>query len=120
MALVLFKLRGRLTNRQRLSLEIGGGLFLLLLWYLMTSGEDPFVKKGILPRPLDVFSSFGDLYYENELIKNICRSIGFNLSGYIEAILLSLPLGFALGLVPFFRGAFQRAIDAIRYVPLPA
>jgi ABC-type nitrate/sulfonate/bicarbonate transport system permease component len=115
-----FKLRGRLSNRQRLSLEIGGGLFLLLVWFLVTSGEEPVVKKGILPRPVDVFNSFGDLYYDNELIKNICRSIGFNLSGYIEAILLSLPLGFALGLVPFFRGAFQRPVDAIRYVPLPA
>lgn len=116
----LFKLRGRLSNRARITLEIGGALFLLLLWYFATKGEDPLVKKGILPKPSDVFHSFADLYYDNELVKNICRSIGFNLSGYIEAILLSLPLGFALGLVPFFRGSLQRPVDAIRYVPLPA
>lgn len=93
---------------------------MLMVWYFVTAGAEPIITNGILPKPFDVFLSFGDLYYDNELIKNICRSIGFNLSGYMEAVLLSLPLGFALGLVPFFRGSLQRPVDAIRYIPLPA
>lgn len=116
----LFKLRGTLNRKQRIILEIGGALFLLLLWYLTTIGENPVFPKGILPKPIDVLFSFSDLFQDNELVKNVCRSLGFNLSGYIEAILLSIPLGFLIGLTPFFRGAFQRPIDAIRYVPLPA
>jgi NitT/TauT family transport system permease protein len=86
----------------------------------VTSGAEPMISKGILPNPVDVLKSFRDLHVDNELTKNVCRSLGFNLSGYIEAILLSIPLGFTLGLIPFFRGAFQGPVNAIRYVPLPA
>ena len=48
------------------------------------------------------------------------RSIGLNLAGYVEAILLAIPIGFLIGLLPFFRGLFQRHVDAIRYVPITA
>ena len=116
----LFTLRAALSRRDRTILELAGGGFLLFLWFLLTRGDDPVLPKGILPRPVDVLYSFADLYRDNELVKNVCRSIGFNLSGYIEAILISVPLGFALGLIPFFRGTLQRPVDAIRYVPLPA
>ncbi len=81
---------------------------------------NPIVSAAILPSPGSVLSSFKDLYYDNDLIVNTCYSIGYNLSGYVVALLLALPLGFLIGLFPFFRGSFQRPIDAFRYVPLPA
>jgi len=34
--------------------------------------------------------------------------------------LIAIPLGFLIGLIPLFRGAFQRQVDAFRYVPLTA
>ncbi len=114
----LFTLRGPLSNIQRTALEIGGFLFLLLIWYLVTMGEDPIMKAGIFPSPGKVLAAFGSLYHENELIKNTCLSIGLNLAGYVEAILIALPVGFLIGLLPFFRGAFQRQVDAVRYIPL--
>jgi NitT/TauT family transport system permease protein len=67
-----------------------------------------------------VFYAFKDLYVENELIMNIGKSIGLNLGGYFKAILYALPLGFLIALVPLLRGAFQKLIDAIRFIPLTA
>ncbi len=101
-------------------LAIAGLLASLLLWIVLTAGQKPFVNTSILPKPIDVFKAFGTLYRDNNLIQNITKSIGLNLAGYMEAILLAVPLGFLIGLIPFFRGFSQRQVDAIRYLPLTA
>jgi len=90
------------------------------LEYFGTRRADPLVRPGILPKPIAVLKAFPDLFINNELVKNMCRSIGLNLMGYVEAMLLAIPLGFLIGLLPFFRGLFQRQVDAFRYVPLTA
>jgi NitT/TauT family transport system permease protein len=116
----LFALRGELTNKQKNVLSVCGLAILLLLWFILTSGAEPILPKTALPHPLAVLAAFGDLYRENELIKNLCKSIGLNLGGYIKAILWSIPIGFAIGLVPMLRGMFQKVIDSIRFIPLTA
>ncbi len=83
-------------------------------------GEDPILRKQILPSPWSVFSSYQDLLVENDLVVNTTKSIGLNLSGYIIALLFTIPLGFIIGLYPIFRGLFQRYVEAIRFVPLTA
>lgn len=80
----------------------------------------PIVPRSSLPHPWRVITAFGDLYRDNDLLKDMFRSIGLNLGGYIKAILWSLPLGFVIGLVPLFRGAFQKIVDSIRFIPLTA
>lgn len=116
----LFKLKGYLSGRTDLLLTILGFVLLLLVWFLLTMGANPLVSTGILPKPASVLTAFGDLYRDNFLIKNTCRSIGLNLAGYLEAVLIAIPIGFLTGLYPFFRGTFQRQIDAFRFVPLTA
>jgi len=116
----LFKLRGELDKKQNFILAFGGILFLLLIWYLLTMGDEPMIEAGIFPKPYDVLTSYKELFQKNELLRNLCLSLGYNFAGYFEAILISIPIGFAIGLIPFFRGAFQRPVDALRYVPLPA
>ncbi|MGB1205801.1 MAG: ABC transporter permease [Chitinophagales bacterium] len=116
----LFKLRGPLTSQQRLWLEIGGFLFLLFIWFVLTVGENPLVRPAILPTPFAVLLAYPELYYDNKLIFNVCRSIGLNLAGYTEAMLIALPVGFLIGLIPLFRGSFHRSVDAFRFVPLTA
>ncbi|OQY04131.1 MAG: hypothetical protein B6I20_03585 [Bacteroidetes bacterium 4572_117] len=78
------------------------------------------IDKAILPSPIAVLSSLKELHFENFLIKNAFISIKLNILGYIEAIALSLFIGFIIGLVPFFRSLWRRYIDAIRFVPLAA
>ena len=116
----LFKLREPLRPRTRFFLEIFGLLFLLLIWYLLTVGAKPIVTPGILPKPIDVLKVYRELIFENELFTNLFRSLGLNLAGYLESMVLALPIGFVIGLWPFFRGSFQRGVDAIRFVPLTA
>ncbi len=116
----LFKLNGKLTKRQSLLLGAGGFVLLLLVWFLLTTGANPVFPSYILPKPGSVLRSFGSLYTDNDIVRNTCLSVGLNLAGYIEAILLSIPLGFLIGLIPFVKGLTQRQVDAIRYIPLTA
>lgn len=116
----LFKLRGELTPQRSLVLTIIGVVLFILVWSLLTMGGNPMVSPAILPSPLRVLRAFPDLINKDNLIVNLCKSIGLNLSGYILAILISLPLGFMIGLYPVFRGLFSKFLDAIRFVPLTA
>ncbi|MFZ1705097.1 MAG: ABC transporter permease subunit, partial [Saprospiraceae bacterium] len=116
----LFVLRGELSRQQSIILTVVGILFLLAVWLLLTTGSNPIMTKSSMPHPLKVLSAFGELYRDNELIMNMTRSIGLNIGGYIKAIGYALPLGFLIGLVPLFKGAFQKIVDAIRFLPLTA
>lgn len=116
----LLELRAPLSKTQQLYLGTAGILIFLVIWIILTMGQSPIVKPGILPHPMRVLSAYGDLYTDNDLIQNTFRSIGLNLAGYTAALLISLPIGFAIGLWGLFRGAFQSHIDAIRFVPLTA
>ena len=116
----MFRLRGPLTKAQSTILASIGVAMLIGLWIILTAGENPMVVKQILPSPFNVVSSYSELLSENDLVVNTGKSIGLNLAGYILALLVTLPLGFAIGLVPLLRGLFQRYVEAIRFVPLTA
>ena len=74
----------------------------------------------ILPPPNKVIGSYSSLLEHDELISNTGRSIWLNIQGYLWALLIALPFGFILGLIPLFRGLFSKQIDALRYLPLSA
>ncbi len=99
---------------------IAGIVLVILLWTLLTYGAEPIVTSGILPSPIRVFWAFGELFQQNALLRNMGLSIGLNLSGYLEAILITIPVGFIIGLMKFPRFAFKIQVDAIRYIPLTA
>lgn len=114
----LFALRGELDKRVQVSLEIGGVLCLLALWSLVCLvGIAP---PSILPSPWAVVSSLPDLHFKDAMVRNLGYSMYLNVSGYIEAVLICVPLGFLIGLFPFFKGLFSRQVDAIRFIPLTA
>lgn len=116
----LFKIHGTLNPRLSLLLGLAGVIIIVLLWTMLTMGATPVVSSAILPHPLRVLNSFSDLYRDNDLIKNTFRSLGINLAGYLEAVLIAVPLGFLIGLIPLFRGGFQRQVESVRYIPLTA
>ncbi len=74
----------------------------------------------ILPTPLQVIKSFPSLFQEKALFSNTIISIWRNLQGYFWAVLISIPIGFLVGLLPIFKGLFSKQIDALRYLPLTA
>ncbi|MDX2248207.1 MAG: ABC transporter permease subunit [Bacteroidia bacterium] len=95
---------------------------------LLSKSEEELSKMGlttekvypILPTPLRVLMSFKELYFDDMLVWNSLKSVWLNLLGYFFAIVISIPLGFMLGLIPLFRGLFGRLFDALRFIPLTA
>ena len=116
----MFKLRGGYNSQKGLIFGIIGFLVTLMIWILFTRGATPIVPSGILPSPAKVLGAFGDLMADNELFKNLCLSLGYNFGGYIIALAISLPVGFAIGLYPVVNAMFKAQVDAIRFVPLTA
>lgn len=116
----LTTLRGEIPKNYKVPLMLAGLGSLLLLWFLLSLGTNPLIPAYALPSPQRVFLAYGDLFRDNELIRNTFLSISLNLGGYIKAILWSIPIGFLIGLFPVSRGSFQPLIDAIRFLPLTA
>lgn len=114
----IFKLEGEISKKTSLTISILGALFLLLIWHIITKFN--FVSHLILPSPFKVLSSYSDLYSNQQLMHNAWFSIKLNLLGYVEAVLISLPLGFLMGLIPFFRSLISQYFNAFRFLPLPA
>ncbi len=112
----LFKLGGELPRRTSLIIGIGGMFFILLMWHLVVAFE--LINRGVLPGPLDVFKAFPILFNEYDLVGNTMYSLKLNMFGYLEALLITLPLGYLIGLVPFFRSFLNRYVDSSRYIPL--
>ncbi|MBK8805773.1 MAG: ABC transporter permease subunit [Bacteroidales bacterium] len=95
------------------------GLFIIIsLWSLVTFTG--LVSRSILPNPLEVLMSFKELHFQDLLVRNTFYSIRLNIFGYLEAISVSLLLGFIIGLFPVVRGILNRYVDAIRFIPLTA
>ncbi len=167
----LFNLRGSLTKKTDLTLQVIGAIILILLWWLMSVvasknnitqiDHQQLEQKNIkildekyytndslliahldillkmddaklqtyglkkivatnLPSPFTVVKAIPTMFKEDKLIPNIFKSIKLNIFGYIIAIFVSLVVGFLLGLIPLFRGLFNRLIDAGRFIPLTA
>ena len=114
----LFELRGKLSKEMSSAVTFIGLGSLVALWQVICSMG--WVNKGILPSPLAVVGSLHELYFDDALIINIIYSVKLNILGYIEAIVVCLPLGFVIGLFPVFREMFGKALDSIRFIPLPA
>ena len=108
------------TPAQRLLFALLGIGFILGVWILFTAGSTPILPPGIFPSPFRVVGAFHDLVVDNDLFINTGRSLGLNFSGYLEAIIIVLPIGFLVGLFKYMRWSFQKPIDALRYVPLTA
>ena len=114
----IFKIEGEISKKTSLIISVIGFLLLLIIWQLITSFGN--ISSSILPSPYKVLSSFGDLFYNEHLVTNAWFSIKLNLLGYVEAVLISIPLGFLMGLIPFFRSLISKYFDAFRFLPLPA
>jgi len=114
----LFDLRAELPKNVSLLIEIFGFIFLVFVWGLITYLQ--FFPPSLLPSPFSVLTSFYELHFEDRLIRELFFSVKINILGYIEAILISLPIGFCIGLFPFFREMFKRYIDSLRFLPLSA
>lgn len=116
--LELFKVRGKTPVWAETVLQIKGVALLILVWWLIKIVFH--LKSAVLPSPLEVVFAFGELWREWNLRHHIMFSLFLNVGGYIGAVLAALPIGYLLGLFPFFRHLSARPVAAFRFLPLPA
>jgi len=112
-----FKIESEITSKQSTIIGIVGFILLMSIWQLISMYGH--ISASILPSPLMVIKSFVDLF-NNNLIGNAWFSLKLNLMGYLEAVLISIPIGFAMGLIPGVRALVSKYFDAFRFLPLPA
>lgn len=113
-----FKIEGEISPKTSIMISIIGFIFLITVWQLFTVLGN--VSPTILPSPHKVLISFNNLLGNESLLSNMWFSIKLNLYGYLEAILIAIPLGFLMGLIPFFRSLISKYFDAFRFLPIPA
>ena len=82
--------------------------------------QQNWISNSLLPSPVEVVTSLGELYTQNNLLANLFYSLYLNLAGYLLAVLIAIPIGFLIGLFPLFKALFSRNVDALRFVPLTA
>lgn len=130
----MFQLRGSLTARQAVVLGIAGLIVFIGLWWgiaeafaIVRSDAETGVQSKvypILPTPAQVVQSYPELVKPapagDDLAVNTWMSVWINIRGYLWAVLISIPLGFLIGLMPIARGMFSKQVDALRYLPLTA
>jgi len=114
----LFKLRGKLSKRTSIAIELVGLIVFLCFWEMIV--RLGFINSSLLPTPTSVVLSFKELHFEDALIRNLGYSIKINLLGYLQAAAIAVPLGFIIGLFPFFRELCRHLIDSLRFLPLTA
>ena len=114
----LFELRGELEKKPATIIAIIGFFFFMFLWQSMSWFN--LVPESLLPSPISVMKSFKELHFKEELVRNTIYSVKLNMIGYIEAVLIALPLGFFMGLFPVIRVATDKYIKALRFIPLAA
>lgn len=114
----MFHIGGEISPKQSMLISTIGFFSLILIWHCVTVFAH--VSTSILPSPFKVLLSFKDLWTDYFIVHNTWFSIKLNLYGYLEAIIISIPIGFLLGLIPFFRSLISKYFDALRFLPLPA
>lgn len=114
----LFELRGTLEKKTNLSIGLIGFLLLLIVW--SSVGWLHLIKEQLLPPPWKIPAALFELHMQEALIRNLGYSIYLNVLGYLEAIVVSLIVGFIMGLFPLFRGLFSQYLNASRFIPMTA
>jgi NitT/TauT family transport system permease protein len=114
----LLELRAKLDRRSELVLTIIGFSTLLLLWSILSGFK--VLPTQLLPTPWKVLASYPELHFKDALIRNLFYSVYLNVMGYLEAIIVSLFVGFFMGIFPMFRGLFSRLVSSARFIPMTA
>lgn len=109
---------GSLSPKESKIIGFIGAMVLLMLWHLATFSGD-IINPGILPSPGNVLRALPVLVSDYNLLDNIWYTVQLNLTGYVLALLVAIPLGFLIGVFPLPNALFRRYFEGTRYLPLP-
>lgn len=114
----MFELRGDLPKKTRIIIFCSGVLFGFLVWLLVA--ELKLINDYIVPHPFSVITGLGTLLFGGRFLFDFLVSLEFNLLGYIWAIIWAIPIGFLIGLFPFFDALWGPWLKALRFWPITA
>jgi len=112
----LFEINAELPDRHNQILMVLGLVVVCLIWGVTSA----VAHTSVYPTPWAVLAALPDLHFNDALVRNLCYSIKLNLLGYLEAVIVALPIGFIIGLFPLFHSMFNKPVDALRFIPLTA
>ncbi|MEW6751371.1 MAG: ABC transporter permease subunit [Candidatus Latescibacterota bacterium] len=98
-------------------------VLLLAAWALVTAGasaEERLISPTILPSPGEVLGSFGSLWFERALTRNLFITFGRVLAGFLMAVAVVFPLGVAMGAFTKVKATFTPVSVFGAYLPIPA
>lgn len=99
-------------------LGLSGVLGVFVIWQLIAASGA--VDDLFLPSPISVLSAGSEKAYSGLLFKDAMASIGRVLGGYALSMLVSLPLGIAMGTNRTINQLLEPLLGLIRYMPAPA
>lgn len=115
------RVRFDLNARRAALLTAGFCVLVLGLWWLATSGEkieDRWVVPLILPNPVEVLQSFGELHFEQGLVRSMWVSFLRVTTGFFLAAVVALPLGVYMATFRPVAAFFRPLALAGAYVPI--
>lgn len=111
----MFKL---LKQKENTLLGLGGILFVLFLWYLITALN--FINPIFLSSPGDVFKELVAFFKDGLIFPDLFVSASEFIIGFVLAIFFGLGLGFILGWFKKVRSASNALIFALYSTPVIA
>src|SRR5688500_9349631 len=95
-----------------------GWLIILALWWMVADLE--LINSHVLPSPGRTWTQFLEMCREDHLGRNILFSLKINFAGYLESIVLALPIGFLLGCFATTHKIFEQPVNSLRFIPITA
>src|SRR5437868_4608715 len=119
----LFGVRTRISPGAARALSAGTLLVLLGIWFAVTAGEHPLVDPLKLPWPIDVLKGLVRLAVgtaddrENNLLSAILVSARRISIAFVLCIIVSVPLGVAMGSFEAINRIVDPVIAPLRFTP---
>jgi NitT/TauT family transport system permease protein len=115
---VVWKIRGRLSQRGYWTLAAVGLAVPLALWTALTAFGS--VNRVFLPGPYDVVHRIGTWFHDDDLLADVGISCFRVIAGWALSALVALPLGLFIGTFRVVQALLEPLTDFIRYMPAVA
>lgn len=116
-------IRGQISLLASIVLSSASVMLVFGVWWLVTRGEvveERIVGPFALPSPSETFGAFSDLWFEQQLTRNLLTTLRRVILGFSLAAAVGVPLGVLAGCFPPFKAMLAPVILFGRNIPIAA